>query len=317
MRVLQREASQAFLDAVQQLDPPVRAGTSYDELALLIPKADAYASLSEGRRRQAFNAYVDGLRRAERLTRQRAAAEFQAMLSEEVVTSQTPWEEFVAACGADGRFKGVPEAEIRRATFDTHVAALRVQEEAAAVQQRRDEAGQRQLAAAAEYDFRQLLQQQEDLIRGGAGWPQIKRSMWADPRFDSVAEERRRELFEEYCALLAEAGEMPAMRRQQQVPDRAVPAAEAGMVGVKLAAAGALGGGEEAEDSAQLVQLKAEQDRLKEEYDRLESKLREMESHFQVQQGEDGTLYRFGDTSAQQGERDASPVNGVQVNGKN
>lgn len=87
-------------------------------------------------------------------------------------------------------------------------------------------------------------------------------------RFDSVAEERRRELFEEYCALLAEAGEMPAMRRQQQVPDRAVPAAEAGMVGVKLAAAGALGGGEEAEDSAQLVQLKAEQDRLKEEYDR-------------------------------------------------
>jgi len=69
-------------------------------------------------------------------------------------------------------------------------------------------------------------------------------------RFDAVAEPRRRELFTQYCNLLAEAGELAGGAMQ----------------------APAVGAGEAppapAEDAVQLDRLREEQAKLKEEYDR-------------------------------------------------
>ncbi|GAB4817926.1 hypothetical protein N2152v2_004972 [Parachlorella kessleri] len=288
-----RHATSAYVEALQQLQPPVAATTSYEAVAARLPAAEAYSSLPEPRRRQAFAAYVDGLRRAERAARERAMSDFGELLGQANLPPGLDYAGFVALHGTDPRFLAVGEASAREAAFSAHMDGRRSRQVAAERQAQR-EAEERERAVLAEAGFRLLLAGQEAAIKAGATWAQVKRNMWADPRFDAVVEPRRRELFTQYCNLLAEAGELAGGARQAQAP--AVGAGEAPPA--------------PAEDAVQLDRLREEQAKLKEEYDRLEAKLKEMEQQFK-QTLPVGAVAAVDEVHQQR----AVPVNGVAVNG--
>ena len=76
------QAATAYLEALQQLQPPMTAQSRWEELAAAaaLPDAPEFAVLSDIKRELVFKTYVDALAKAERVARTQALAAFQVGL---------------------------------------------------------------------------------------------------------------------------------------------------------------------------------------------------------------------------------------------
>lgn len=59
----QRQATLAYIEALQQLDPPVTSSAMYEDVAGRLQDSEAFEPLDERKRRQVFGTYIGGLRR--------------------------------------------------------------------------------------------------------------------------------------------------------------------------------------------------------------------------------------------------------------
>ena len=73
------QAATAYLEALQQLQPPMTSQSRWEELAAAaaLPDAPQFAVLSDIKRELVFKTYVDALVKAERVARTQALAAFQ------------------------------------------------------------------------------------------------------------------------------------------------------------------------------------------------------------------------------------------------
>lgn len=129
-----KAATVAFVRTLQSLDPPVTTSSSWEATAALIPAADELAVLSERQKRQAFEAYVDALRRAEKAAADRALASFKELLSEkgEGLGEEATYADFATVAAADSRFGGVALEVERKAAFEEYMAKRQAAKQAAA-----------------------------------------------------------------------------------------------------------------------------------------------------------------------------------------
>ncbi len=131
-----RAANAAFIDALQALNPPLSASSTWEEVSKALPKNnEVYAVLTETQKMQAFEVYVDALQRAQRNAAQRAAIAFTTLLEETVSNSSDSvdsmnYEDFATSAAArDPRFSGVVSDADRRAAFDAFIAKRRAEEQ--------------------------------------------------------------------------------------------------------------------------------------------------------------------------------------------
>ncbi len=286
----QRAASAAFAETLRALRPPVTADSGWREVSAQLaaapppPRSSSrapVATLDEAGQRAVFDAYVGTLRQAREAGRKAAAAGFRDLLLEAeaklAAGSGAPlaslsFEAFSTRWGNDPRFKRAGSDGQRRMAFRAYTEEAAAAMAAAAARKAERE--------SAEADFRQLMAEQEALVASGLGWVQLRRSLWADARYDRVPERRRRELFGEYCAVLKDAGVMGSGGGRGSgsggSSNRSSPGAGAAAASNSGSGGGVIEQGEVSgdtksegrEENADLLYLRAEQERLKAEYDR-------------------------------------------------
>ena len=163
--LLQRMATVAYIEALQQLQPPLGAGVSYDAVAPRLEGAGLFATLPERKRRQVFAAYVDALAGAERV-QQADHVQAQRAVQEQQAQQQ-------AAQQAVQHL----QREAQRATVQRQAQQAEREAQHATAWQREED---RHLAEAG---FRQLLETQEELIQSGAPWAVVAAKLAEDARW--------------------------------------------------------------------------------------------------------------------------------------
>jgi len=225
-----KAATAAFVSALGAMRPPVSPASEWAQVAAALPDDAAYAVLTEPQRRAAFAAYAEVLRRAARAAAERAVAALEDLFAEVDPPEGSTYAAAAERVAKDPRFAAVVDEADRVAAFKACMAARRAARERAARAELASAAAAAKEAAAAvrsaeaEAAFRALMQRHEALVAGGASWGEVKRAMWADPRWDAVQEPRRKELHAEYVEILKEAGVQPPAAPAAAAPPTA-PAA--------------------------------------------------------------------------------------------
>jgi serine/threonine protein kinase len=98
----QRAAMKAYVSALQGVEPPVGPESNWDAVSAAVPESDEYALLSMQQRKQAFEAYVEALRRIRKAAEEEARRALSASAS-------VPPAGVLSGDGGSGRKKGLDD----------------------------------------------------------------------------------------------------------------------------------------------------------------------------------------------------------------
>ncbi|CAD7700462.1 unnamed protein product [Ostreobium quekettii] len=258
-----------YMEALRSMYPPVTGTTEWAVVQRQLGAQPCFLAVEAPRRETMFEAYKLALRKKEANARKAAEDALRALYEEIGIGAESTWAEAQQKVKLDERFLAVKEAEVRRSIFDEVVS------------KQRDAFAEQRMMEQREQEFRVLLKELRDPpISSSSIWSRVKRQIFTDPRYQAVAEPRRRQLFSEYHAIVVEVeAEEKAMREARQAEEEAKREAQREERDRAIAARAAEESGDEAGDEAmsRLQQLRQEQARLKEEYNKMAERLREME----------------------------------------
>eukprot|EP00884_Botryococcus_braunii_P000646 jgi/Botrbrau1/10582/Bobra.0358s0005.1 len=258
-----RQASVAFMDMLRKLESPSITSTSkWADVAPRVADDERCIAVPEAARELMFETYVEAVAKLEKARTAKAEEAFKGLLLEAGVTAQTRWADLRAQLESQERFQAMPTEEARQRVFDGVVTQL-----------------------LAEDGFRAMLEELDPPIRGNASWGGVRRRVWRDRRHEAVPEARRKQIFEEYRAVVQDfelyKASLASVDEEEETNDEPQPPGVKGMA-IAAAAIEEDTGAQEAANAANLEALKEQQEHLRQEYARMRSKLLELEMEMKV-----------------------------------
>lgn len=237
---------------LKAMKPELTSGSLYSNAVKHVRNDPRFLGVgSEARKITLFEKYVMSLKRKEEQERMQAEAALKAMYEDMNVGPRSSWANVHAQLRGTSVFEAVKSPGARQRIYDSVVAMNEMK------------LAQERVTAQAEADFKVMLTEMN--IHTTSTWAKVRREMFGDPRCQPVPEARRKELFQEYHALVIEdesTGSVSQGRANGVVAQSRMEDA--------------------AERSSKLMQLKMEQAKLLAEYAKMETRMKEMEARMEA-----------------------------------